>query len=154
MSWLSNQWDNFKTHLAVLSALFSADVWPYIKSAVLFFLTDEGKIILQASIAAAPTLATNFSAAVAEVAQASVAAAPSIISQDATQTLNQIQTALQLVKNTQGMVAPNDTSSLDAVKAAQSAAGTPAPDAAAPDAESAAAPPVDPAPAEGAQPGA
>lgn len=155
MNWLSTQWDNFKTHLAVLGALFSADVWPYIKSTVLFFLTDEGKVILQAAIAAAPTLATNFSAAVSEVVQASVAAAPGIISQDATHTLNQIQTALQLVKNTQGMVAPNDTGSLDAVKAAQSAAGapeTPTPDAAAPEAD--AQPVADPVPSEDAQPSA
>lgn len=125
MNWFSNLWDKFKTELNVLSALFSADVWPYIKSAVLFFLTDEGKIILQAAIAAAPTLATNFSAAVAEVATASISAAPSIISQDATHTLNQIQTALQLVKNTQGIVATNDSGSLEAVKAAQAAATRP-----------------------------
>lgn len=122
MSWLSNLWSSFTTELKVLGTLFSADVWPYIKSTVMFFLTDEGKIILASAIKAAPTLASNFSAAVSEVAADAIAAAPAIIAQDATQTLNQIQTALQLVKNTQGIVAPNDTASLQAVQTAQSAA--------------------------------
>jgi len=119
MSWLTSSWEKFTTELKVLGALFDADVWPYIKSTILLFLSDEGKVILSAAITAAPTMLVNWTGAVAEVASAAVAAAPQLAEKEAAVLLNQIQTSLQMVKNTSASAGAGDTTSLAAVQSAQ-----------------------------------
>lgn len=129
MSWLSDTWSKLTTEIKVLSTLFDADVWPYIKSAVLFFMTAEGKIMLQAAVVAAPTIVTGgFGVAAAAVGVAAVAAAPAIAAQDATVTLAQAQTALQLVKNTQGITSSSDAPAVQAIQTAQTQAQNPSND--------------------------
>lgn len=74
--------DNFETEVGVLetdakvevekiSALFSADVWPYVKAGILTLLTVGGKAAMQAEVAAIPLeVSGNLAAAAGAVGAA------------------------------------------------------------------------------------
>lgn len=83
---------------------------PSLKSFLLLFSTDEGKFILQTAIAYAPKLLEGpFGAVAAEIASVVIAGSIAIAKQDASITLQQVQSALQIAKVAQNIQTPSDT---------------------------------------------
>lgn len=95
-------WDHIKP-------VFVEDVAPALKSFLALFASDEGKFILQTALAAAPALLTgNFGAISAAIVSDVIAGSVKIAAQDATITLQQVQSALQIAKVAQNIATPAD----------------------------------------------
>ena len=115
--------DTIEGDFTAFKAMFSSEVWPFIESALETFASQEGTVIFNAAIANVGLIGTgNFAAAAVAVGTAAMAAAPTLATQDAQKTLLQVQTALQLVKANQGVMAASDPAAASAIAAAAPAA--------------------------------
>jgi hypothetical protein len=114
MSFLSTIEGDF----TAFKAMFSSEVWPYIESTLEMFASQEGTVIFNAALANVALIGTgNFAAAALAVGTDALAAAPTLATQDAQATLLKVQTALQLVKANQSIVAPSDPATAAAITA-------------------------------------
>lgn len=110
-----------ETHDAVdaLASEFEEDVWPYVKHFIGTLLTQAGQAALKVAPAAIALLATgNFGAAAVSVGTAVAAEVVKDAPQDANDTLQAVQAALQVVKVATGTVTPGDAPAVAAIQAA------------------------------------
>ena len=116
--------DTFAKIWTDISGFFKEDVQPELKSFLTQFATDEGHLILTAAIAAAPALLTgNFGVVAAQVVATVVSQSETLAAQDATKTLQQVQSALQVAKVAQNIQTPADVQ-IVATSTAAATAGT------------------------------
>lgn len=109
MSIFATVWDHIKH-------FFVEDVQPPLMAFLKQFSTDEGHLILSTAIAAAPALLTgNFGAVAADVFAQVVSQSAKLAAQDATTTLQQVQSALQIAKVSGNITSPGDQKIVDAV---------------------------------------
>lgn len=112
----ANAWEKIKH-------IFHDDVEPVLETFFKQFASDEGKLILSTAIAYAPQLLTgNFGAVSALVIKELVEKSTAIASQDTSQTLQQVQSALQIAKVSQGIATPKDQDIIANVAATEKAA--------------------------------
>lgn len=113
----------FEHAWATIKHVFVADVQPEIKSFLLLFATQEGKLILTTAIAVAPGLVTgNFAVVAAGVAATVISQSKVIAKQDFGITLQQVQSALQVAKAAANIQTPGDAPTIAAIQAAVGAA--------------------------------
>lgn len=102
-----------------IKPVFVEDIAPAIKSFLQLFASTEGKFILETAIAYAPKLIKgSFSAVVEEIIAVVISGSIAIAKQDANTTLQQVQSALQVAKATQGIQTAGDTAIAASVAAA------------------------------------
>lgn len=117
-----------KTDVSELVSKFDTDVLPYVDSLLGMLASQEGAVIMKQAIADIGLVATgNFAGAVASVGAAALATAPGLIEQDMHTVLLNVQTALQVVKATQGVQAPSDAETVTAMVTAAAAPAEAAP---------------------------
>jgi hypothetical protein len=108
-------WDHIKP-------VFVEDIEPALKAFLKLFASDEGKLILTTALAAAPALATgNFGAVTASIISTVITGSEKIAAQDAAITLQQVQSALQIAKVSQGIATPKDQDIIANVAATEKA---------------------------------
>lgn len=113
MSIFSNPHKVFDNLWDEISHIFNDDAKPFVKMFFQQFASDEGRMILAKSIAAAPRLNGEPFNTVATSVLADVTAASAVIAaQDATKTLLAIQSALQIAKVSDNIVTPSDQAAL------------------------------------------
>lgn len=104
-------------HVAeVLSGIFHKEVEPALIDFIHLFTTDVGKLILTTAISLIPSLpAKGFAAVTAEMINKLISESAVIAKQDATLTLNQVQSALQIAKVSVGVITATDQKIVDTI---------------------------------------
>jgi len=111
------------TGIDSLESLFTADVWPSVKTFIETLASQVGQAALKSAIASVPLLATGgFGAAAASVGAAVVATATVDAPIDAQAALQATQAALQVVKVSTSTVTAGDAPTVAAIAAATPAA--------------------------------
>lgn len=89
--------------------IFVTDIEPVLKTSLSLFSSQEGKLILTTAIAYAPKLLSgSFGAVVIEMFSVLVEQSIALAEQNTEQTIQQIQSALQLAKVSQNIMTPGD----------------------------------------------
>lgn len=102
--------------------VFHDDVEPVLETFFKQFAGDEGKLILSTALAYAPQLLTgNFGVISALVIKELLEKSTVIASQDVEHTLQQVQSALQIAKVSQGIATPKDQDIIANVAATEKA---------------------------------
>lgn len=111
---------------AKIEGVFDADVAPYLKQFLEQFASQDGKLILTAGIEAAGQLATGtpFGAVATALVTSLLSQSETIAKADASTTLAQIQSAIQIGKVVNAVQSPSDVTAVAAITAAQSSATT------------------------------
>lgn len=118
MSIFSNPEKEFAKIWDEIKSIFHADVQPFLEQFLKQFASADGKLILTDGIAAATALAsgTSFGAVAATLVTDLLAKSQTLAAQDALQTLQQIQSALQIGKVVGNVVTPSDQKAIEAMK--------------------------------------